>query len=844
VLKDFFNDIVDKGTELIDDASDSASEWWEGVTGDSTPNIDVEGAIDENLGSVIGRQNEDGSVDSATIKDQGNKKDKVSSKKASNGHMYNELDVFASYNTIFSLFALTDDEINNPDATYRSQDPEITILRSGGGVNAPGGFGLEQYDGKLEYFIEDVNIESLISPNVFVKQTNATKIEFTVHEPYSMGQFILSIMQASKRAKFGKDVNYLTSPYLLTMEFVGWDDNGKPVSTEVTSKIRRMIPFMISDIQFDVNEGGSKYRITGVPWNEQALLQENQTLNVTHKLVGRTVKELCQTSLYSLANAFNEEQQRQKKKSKGDYTPDEYLIVFPELDKNGEPVSAKITAPQEKEERATGIVSMNTRADPLPQKSVGERKLETYFEQSVAVRQALDVNRDGIKANFKKEVANILAVSAKRSDIGEVGRAYADSETTINDIGAAKMSKSSIHNDKHPFFRPLYAELNDKKQGIFNRNRINISDGLVEFDFDAGTSIQDMVEEVILMSEYGRGLLEQTPVNDFYKWFRVDFEVYPIDSSTIPSRGRSAQLFVFRVYPYKMHKSRFQSLTASNDVNWLYDNAVKKYQYIYTGKNDSIINFDIQFNKAFFTALTHAYDTKSQTQVQSADSRAANSNQSNYTLTKVEGGESSTGNREAVAVAGPTTGRAGGSHGEVVETAGARDWNDIFLNSNVDLINIELEIIGDPYFLSDSGMGNYHSSSKSFNLTTDNTMNYANGEVHIVVEFKTPIDYPYSNGTKDGFMQFKDKSLPVKSFSGVYQVIRVNNIVTEGKFTQKLNCIRVRNQFELDTDVAPSEDKITTIKPSVESWAGLVGDFQSNQAGTRNQAGGASGVIT
>ena len=39
---------------------------------------------------------------------------------------------------------------------------------------------------------------------------------------------------------------------------------------------------------------------------------------------------------------------------------------------------------------------MDTRADPLPQKSVGERKLETYFEQSVAVRQALDVNRDGM----------------------------------------------------------------------------------------------------------------------------------------------------------------------------------------------------------------------------------------------------------------------------------------------------------------------------------------------------------------------------------------------------------------------------------------------------------------
>jgi len=337
-----------------------------------------------------------------------------------------------------------------------------------------------------------------------------------------------------------------------------------------------------------------------------------------------------------------------------------------------------------------------------------------------------------------------------------------------------------------------------------------------------------MIEEVILMSEYGRSLLEQTPVDDFYKWFRIDFEVYPIDSSSIPSRGRAANLIVYRVYPYKMHKSRFQSMSSSNDVNWLYDNAIKKYEYIYTGQNDSIINFDIQFNKAFYTALTHAYDTKSQSQTQTANSRSANDIENNLTLTKVDSGESSSGNREAINVPGASTGRAGGGHGEVVATAGARDWNDIFLHSNVDLINIELEIIGDPYYLADSGMGNYHASSKLFNLTSDHTMNYANGEVHIVIEFKTPVDYPYDNGTKDGFMNFKDKSVPVKAFSGVYQVIRVNNVISEGKFTQKLHCIRVRNQFGKDTQQEPTQDKLVTINNSVE-FAHNVGAYQRDQ---------------
>lgn len=823
-ISNWIKDTVDSTTEYAGEIVDDVKDFF-------SPNVTVEDAVNEAEGLLTSKVDSDGSFNSATIKEQGSSTSSASGQKtfithSDKGHMFNELDQFASYNTIFTLAALTDDEISNPDSTYRSKEPEITILRSGGGVDAPGGFGLEQYDGKLEYFIDDVNIECLIAPNAFVKQTNATKIEFTVFEPYSMGQFILSVMQAAKKAKQGKEVNYLAHPFLLTMTFVGWDDDGKQVPTDITAKMRRMFPFIISDIQFNTEEKGSTYKIVGVPWNEQALLQENQTLKVTHKLIGRTVKELCQTSLYSLSNAFNEDQQRQKIKSNYTYSPDEYLIVFPKLDANGDPENSKISTPSETDSSATMDPWGGNRAGTNQQT---QKDLEFYFEQSVAVRTAVDFNREGIKANFKKEIQNVKAIVAKRSDIGEAGRAYADNEDTINDIGKAKMSKSSVHNDKHPFFKPIYAELNDKKQGIFNRDRIKISDGLVEFDFDAGTSIQDMIEEIILMSEYGRGLLEQTPVNDMYQWFRVDFEVYPIDSQAIPSRGRAAQLFVFRVYPYKMHKSRFQAMSASNDVNFLYDNAIKKYEYLYTGRNDSIINFDIQFNKAFYTALTTAYDTKSQSQTQSANSRSANDIKSNLTLTTVESGESASGNREAVNVPGASTGRVGGSHGEVVETAGARDWNDIFLNSNVDLINIELEIVGDPYYVADSGMGNYHAKSKTFNLTTDNTMNYINGEVHIVLEFKTPMDYPFANDTtSDSFMNFKDKSLPVKAFSGVYQVIRVNNTISEGKFTQKLHCIRVRNQYKLDTLQPPTEKKLITVNNSTE-FAHNVGAYQRNQ---------------
>ena len=44
----------------------------------------------------------------------------------------NELEKFASYNYVIGLHCLTNDEINNPDFTYRIFEPPITILKSGG----------------------------------------------------------------------------------------------------------------------------------------------------------------------------------------------------------------------------------------------------------------------------------------------------------------------------------------------------------------------------------------------------------------------------------------------------------------------------------------------------------------------------------------------------------------------------------------------------------------------------------------------------------------------------------------------------------------------------------------
>ena len=727
--------------------------------------------------------------------------------------LLNDLNVFASFNYIFTLYALTVDEVNNN--TYRREEPRICCLRAGGGRDISGGFGLEKYDGKFDYFIDNVNIECLISASPINKQSNATKITFDVFEPLSMGQFPLVLMKSAKEARGGEDVNYLSSPYLLTVDFLGWDDDGKEVGFADTRHLRRMFPLYLTDVRFEVTEKGSQYTIEAIPWNEQASLYQNQSLSQEITLKGQTVKDMCQTGLYAISTEMNEQQQILKAQSDGQYIPDEYIIVFPpeDEDKSGEkpPMFANAGGYSSSEYLPPfgGLPAVTKKSNTRgASDGLNSARIEQYY------RESLGVNPTGTDlARLKQEIKEDVGVSARRSDLGEIGRLYADSDPIDNEIGKAVLVETNQDHVKHPFLKPLYAEVTGKT-GVFDRRKVTIQDGLCEMNFQEGSTIFDMIEEIILMSSYGRELAEQTPnAQGFYKWFRIEIETYPISSENIKGKGRAAMLYVYRVVPYLIHKSRYQPVSSSVDYSKLAPQIKKVYNYQYTGKNDAVLDFKIEYNKAYFVAMSHAYDTRAGAQTQSADSRGSNPVQA--TKAKNQGStkpESQSGQREMEVVSGAQSGRKGGGAGEKVGSAVARDWNDIYLNSPVDLINCQLTILGDPYFITDSGMGNYHAKvpAGETNITEDGTMSFENGEVHIAVNFKSPIDYPYdaSNDLTDsGYMDFSDNNVSVKGFSGVYQVITVINQFNNGEFKQVLRLVRNRNQEKIDTQETAKDEK-------------------------------------
>ena len=137
----------------------------------------------------------------------------------------NQLSVFNSYNCIISLGVLSPASINDPKNTYHKRGADFTILRSGGGgingkriTNAAD----MNKDGNLEFFIDDFEMKSIMSPNNKTGMSVGTTLSFKVSEPYSLGIFLQNLKIAASEAGYK---NYTDSPFLLEIDFVGHTDN-------------------------------------------------------------------------------------------------------------------------------------------------------------------------------------------------------------------------------------------------------------------------------------------------------------------------------------------------------------------------------------------------------------------------------------------------------------------------------------------------------------------------------------------------------------------------------------------------------------------------------------------
>jgi hypothetical protein len=291
----------------------------------------------------------------------------------------------------------------------------------------------------------------------------------------------------------------------------------------------------ITGVKFSVNEGGSTYKMEGVPYNHQGF---NDTVNtmfndvkITAGPLG-TVEEALMTSDESLATALNDIEARLKATERIG-VKDEYVIDFP-LNSN----------------------------DFTPNDEYKKNKSAT------------------VNPNASEEV---VIKGAKTKVI---------SQFDSNTIGKSKFGFDQTTGGNYPMRK--HGDTVDAN-GLIVRDNMTIDPKKRTFQFAQGQTVTSIINQIILSSEYAKAaVIKQNAVNNlgFIKWWKIDVQVEMLDYDE--KTGDFAKKITYRILPFQIHHTVFSSVsTTPIGYPELQKKIVKAYNYIYTGANVDVLKFDI-----------------------------------------------------------------------------------------------------------------------------------------------------------------------------------------------------------------------------------------------------------
>ena len=652
----------------------------------------------------------------------------ASAKKNLPAKVTNPMEVFASSNVLWTFACLTPQQFNDPKS-YRNNPTALKniVFSSAGRYDADR---VGTFFGSPEYYINNFVMQTIIGANEATGNSNAVKFSFDIIEPHSMGLLLQSMQNAAVKAEY---LSYLdNAPFVLRMDIQGFNELGQNLS-QIKPKYFVM---KLSSTKFTVNEGGSVYKVEAIPYNHQGFSDVINTTYSEVKLVASgpgLVFDLLSGGEGSLVAYLNDNEKKLKADGKITLT-DEYVIQFPILSSDWQSSAGS----QAEIKRATTDPGKEVKIAAVPADVI--KKDPQLLDKNYIASASLGFNQSsGGKAVFKR-----------------AGDQY------------------------------------DEKTGVLIRDGMTIDPKTRAFQFGQNQSLTAIINQIILSSEYATNALKPNNLTPqgFIKWFKLDVQLELLDLDKLT--GDYAKKITFRVVPYLVHQSIFANATSA-PVGYaeLMKDVVKDYQYIYTGQNVDILSFSIDINNLFYAGA----NPKPEADAAKTATQDQNTSETKNASTK-------TGKGQAKEVQGAQTGRSrpkrdprllkgfkGGSDYKTVEQNVAENFQEAFISgSSADMVTVTLEILGDPYWLIDSGMSNYFvgAASPTAQITDDGTMNYESGNVYIYISFRTPADINQEKGLYDFSVSGKESA-----FGGIYRVVSCENTFNDGNWKQKLKCIRM-----------------------------------------------------
>lgn len=331
------------------------------------------------------------------------------------------------------------------------------------------------------------------------------------------------------------------------------------------------------------------------------------------------------------------------------------------------------------------------------------------------------------------------------------------------------------------------------------RGKMSINPKLKTLQFDQGLSITNIIDNIVLSCREARENATDSSKLDQegrLTWWKLDTDVKLIEPLD-PKTNDYPKDITFRINPFKVHHSVYLHPEGSSQgVQFCKDNARKVYNYIYTGLNTDILKFNIEIKNLAFTAFDPNPAQDSATQV-AASINARTARQPDASVQPAGAAESSTGGNAISAKPSLEVGRLPFKSGSGDLTTKQKIANEFYmalLKSEGNQINIDLEVLGDPFWLPELGLSNYHGEGDD-QEAGQGTMNHENTDIFVVIQWKTPAD-PDAGGVaaaKPGLYYFPDSD-GISPFSGLYKIIKVENNWKGGMYTTTLKGTRLPAQ--------------------------------------------------
>lgn len=684
----------------------------------------------------------------------------------------NPLFAYPSYTYGLSLHLLSKDDYNGIRLDASHIKPSKTLISSA--LRYPTVAAGRHPEFLDDFYFDSLKMETIIGLNAHSKATNAITIDFTIIEPY--GMTLLDRILKMQSSDFGAK-NHTSMPYLLELNFFGNADDG---SMSKIPNQDKWFPIQITGFKIKASGQGSVYTISAIPYNHVGMLQSIQSTPANFEITGTTVYDFLQGTedgvlVTSTPNSSVSDTARVEKKQS--------------------------TTPSNNVRTTSTVQSKNSQSPALSQvTSTGSSSYANAYNswEKAAVSRGAMVYPDSISFSFddKFSIDGIPAGAISRAKVVDPNKnPYEKTDMTANFATTAHGNNASAQSLAGA--------------GLLKSGTQNIS-------IKAGDSIAVTVNQLIVNSEYirnqildpeARAAIVKDPImdpsnlfslnkNKPLNWFKLAPEIILVEFDV--KRNDWARHVIYHIIPYRVYNDKDPHANVSAPPG-----AVKNYNYLYTGENRDVIDFDIDFDNLYFNSAQIQRD-KMETivKIKANPDPESKDNSPRYA-------PGSIASPKLMIESGNAPSAGMGTVYNAENQLAAQVASNLYSSLRGDMLNVKLRIVGDPDFIKQDDLI-YTPSNLSVSAAdqylkgNSGSLNMNSGEIFCTLKFKTPADIDETTGLlrKSGYY-IESK------FSGYYRILRVESEFRQGKFTQVLDLIRQLNQPD-DSDaktIAPDPQK-------------------------------------